>query len=380
MLGSVTGLGISLKHKHALLEEAAVFLEDDVTPEEVESVRRIQAHRSHDQVSFVDISSKAGSVGTQDTWTAVDPRSKAMALDMQNGWVCSRRGDAIPRSAESYSLHTNRCCVDSEPCADDRVIPPGGGHLEGKQEGDSKLIMVYVPIYKNANSLYRQFLLNNVDDYQESTATLAPTFFATSSVFSFTFVRHPIYRYISAYNTVVGRSEKIPVASRCWSAEWEDMFSKPEPERFRAITEFFVNNGYWVTSKARREECRNDKFIQANSSTKTLPYPETNHLYSQLWFLEAWPVDLKFIGRMEHMKEDFVTLMNLTVDHESRRQELVRKFESMSVSGSPPKKSISVDLALRQVRHIQMLHEYFTPDFQVFGYGALDGFHMSQSN
>lgn len=154
---------------------------------------------------------------------------------------------------------------------------------------------------------------------------------------AFTFLRHPVMRFVSGYGTVVHRQK-----------EWKDpalraLLDLPEPERFNKFVQRYIRDGLEVLEKGG---------------------VVFTHLLSQTFFLDLWPGPLEFVGRVELFKES-VAKLGQFIHSELRAPPHLTKNEG----------SLDKELILNASQSIQLVHNYFRLEMRRYGYQPLPGFY-----
>lgn len=157
------------------------------------------------------------------------------------------------------------------------------------------------------------------------------------SIKAFTFMRHPVVRFVSGYGTVVHREK-----------EWKDpelrkLLTLPEPERFIKFVDKYTKSGLEVLEKGG---------------------VVFTHLLSQTFFLDLWPGPIDFVGRTEMFQESVNKLSTFLHKNLTTPKHLTNN-----------EGSLDKQLLMNASKSIQLVHDYFRIEMNRYGYKPLEGFH-----
>jgi len=175
---------------------------------------------------------------------------------------------------------------------------------------------------------------------------------------SFALVRHPVARFIGAYDRMVQYVTKVPhYGPECMAPELKEVMSLPEPDRFQSFVRLFLKMGPSVVD------------LYPCPANPCLLFG----LLSQIWFLNNWKGPLDFIGHMETFHEDVTKLssllgVELRVPMKKRRKATTRPLPNGDISMKGDR------LVAGNRAGMEMLHLHFQHDMAELGYGPLEGF------
>eukprot|EP00928_Gymnodinium_smaydae_P037688 TRINITY_DN2611_c1_g2_i2.p1 TRINITY_DN2611_c1_g2~~TRINITY_DN2611_c1_g2_i2.p1 ORF type:complete len:590 (+),score=81.62 TRINITY_DN2611_c1_g2_i2:71-1771(+) len=207
----------------------------------------------------------------------------------------------------------------------------------------------YVEIPKTASSSTK----NMVGDYVVRDPDHVTTWESdVAGIKAFTFLRHPVDRFISGYKTIM--TDLIEGTCLQYSSQSSDLkriLGKEEPERFALFVDLFVERGQEIT-----------RLLINQRKCPCLMY----HILSQTWFLNLWPGPIHFVGRFESLEEDVGKLV-----------EFMRINASMPATIKHASARFQRDLDKIQSERdaLQKIHNYFAADMERFGYTPWPGFH-----
>eukprot|EP00471_Norrisiella_sphaerica_P013543 CAMPEP_0184499178 /NCGR_PEP_ID=MMETSP0113_2-20130426/40846_1 /TAXON_ID=91329 /ORGANISM="Norrisiella sphaerica, Strain BC52" /LENGTH=350 /DNA_ID=CAMNT_0026886999 /DNA_START=526 /DNA_END=1574 /DNA_ORIENTATION=+ len=118
----------------------------------------------------------------------------------------------------------------------------------------------------------------------------------------FSFVRHPVRRFISGYGTIIHRLAHPDNVQRLRGFVWEwggvknlagmkeldQIWRSPEPQRFRSFVDLYLRLGDGLLSYDFGSRC-----------------PLMAHVLSQTWFMNLYAGQIQYLGRLESMNEDY---------------------------------------------------------------------------
>eukprot|EP00929_Paragymnodinium_shiwhaense_P065622 TRINITY_DN32879_c0_g1_i1.p1 TRINITY_DN32879_c0_g1~~TRINITY_DN32879_c0_g1_i1.p1 ORF type:complete len:316 (+),score=57.50 TRINITY_DN32879_c0_g1_i1:107-1054(+) len=182
------------------------------------------------------------------------------------------------------------------------VWKTGGSSIAKALESQRVGFETVEDIWTDQQRRHRTFLQEPFEHYGNPFLTEE----GVDGVEAFTFVRHPLERFFSGYGTLVARLLKIAAQTpECLSDQMRAMLGVAEPERLRRFVVLLTSLGAALADHCR---CAEHRCIFA-------------HVLSQIWFLNFWPGPFAFVGRFEHLAEDWASfaprllLANDTLPH-----------------------------------------------------------------
>mmetsp|Transcript_18947 Transcript_18947/g.26391 ORF Transcript_18947/g.26391 Transcript_18947/m.26391 type:complete len:421 (+) Transcript_18947:58-1320(+) len=263
--------------------------------------------RHHAEVDLVLASQENyNNGGTELRWipeVTRDPR-ELFALrypDTNTSWTCPR----LPNSIRSI----DDVVANRTSCADARRIGLGIMFMNPQMPG---VRFAFAEVLKSATStveytidkhhcprIYHDVQIPRLGNCIVAVAKGIHSVVDTEQTIAFTFVRHPIHRFISGYRQVFlhwlvlypkDKRKKIPQAMR-------EILDAQEPERFHKVVDFFVSNGLGMIDPFLSDGDQIPNFLEDQLAMGFM------HLISQMWFLSQYPGKIDYIGKIENLHE-----------------------------------------------------------------------------
>lgn len=158
------------------------------------------------------------------------------------------------------------------------------------------------------------------------------------NITAFTFLRHPVARFISGFDKAVNQVNNIKDPSV------QAILSPRAPNRFDNFVKKYVQEGPKILEKGGVALAQ---------------------LMSQTFFLNLWPGRIKFVGRVEAFFDSIIQL-----------EKVMGKNLTVPQHFTLGESDIDSDL-LNDNHHetIQLLHDYFRNEIIRFGYSPFGGYH-----
>lgn len=304
-----------------------------------------------------------------------DPRSSLFRSSwkcQRSRWIVASVEDALRGRQECDSehlLHFHRSARTA------RCNCPFGRLLAVPRTGEGAVSM-YLHIWKNGGHAVKEALRDH-EVHFETLRTDEPsevhsyaTYFGepfeqyveplvsergTNGIYAFTFVRHPVWRFFSAYGTIIDRLLQAQEENcGCLSRQLQRILLLDEPERFDEFVSAFTALGDRIVEHYR---CADHRCIFA-------------HAFSQVWFLNLWPGRFAYIGRFEQMSVDWARIADwLGLANASL------PWRNVGEGASIMSQALWNSLLARR-SSIQKLHDYYALDFKVLGYASLPGYRL----
>lgn len=273
---------------------------------------------------------------------------------------CNQSRFAVP-SQEDRITGANNCSDNHTLAARDFMGPrclSQYGHLLKTCPG-SNCSFYWLEIPSSGSSTMESMLYRYFEEGAPSFGNFTEK--AVEGLRAFSFLRHPVSRFIGAYGRIVQYISKVPSTNPdCLTPELRELMALEEPMRFGRFVDLFIARGPAIA--------------------ELYPCPENPCLFSgllsQTWFLNLWPGPLDYLGHVESIEEDVKELgdllgVELRVPMKKRRKMVMRPSRDLRPSGDM---SLNVDRLLLDSGRMRKLHDYFRHDMLQLGYSPLPGF------
>eukprot|EP00471_Norrisiella_sphaerica_P011960 CAMPEP_0184501352 /NCGR_PEP_ID=MMETSP0113_2-20130426/47427_1 /TAXON_ID=91329 /ORGANISM="Norrisiella sphaerica, Strain BC52" /LENGTH=383 /DNA_ID=CAMNT_0026890085 /DNA_START=153 /DNA_END=1304 /DNA_ORIENTATION=- len=192
----------------------------------------------------------------------------------------------------------------------------------------------------------------------------------TKDAVAFTFVRHPVERFVSGYRQIFQmwnrfyperKKKKTPV-------EMVNILNMEEPARFHKIVDLFVTKGIGIIDPL----ISGDRVIpNFNEDELIVGFA---HIFSQMWYISQYPGEISYIGKVEDLEDQLAwvrtNLMGLRLDSGSAKLKNAHLASREPKFGCPSTKDILSNRAEYQFS-LDKLNIYFAREMEFFGYQPL---------